>query len=251
MKLNRVALITGAARGIGLATAEQFSQHGWEVWAVDRTEMEDVPDGARLRQIDITDSDAVRTVFKELKQEHGQLDALVNNAAVMITRSILDTTESDWDLIQRTNLKAVFRGCQVAYPLLEKASGAIVNVSSVHAMATSDNAGAYAASKGGVLALTRALALEFGPRGVRVNAVLPGAVETDILVLGLERGLVSDESIEGKTAELGRRTALGRVGKPEEIARAIFFLADGRQSTYITGQSLVIDGGALARLSIE
>jgi NAD(P)-dependent dehydrogenase (short-subunit alcohol dehydrogenase family) len=249
--MKRIALITGAARGIGLATAAQFSQHEWEVWAVDRDEALDLPDGVQFRKVDLTDGKAVENLFDELKKERGHLDALVNNAAILTAKPILETTDSDWDLIQRTNLEAVFRACKVAYPLLEKTSGAIVNVSSVHAMATSPNIGAYAASKGGVLALTRALALEFGPGGVRVNAVLPGAVDTDMLVQGLERGLLSDDSIGAQIEALGKRTALGRVGKPEEIASAIRFLADGRHSSYITGQSLVIDGGALARLSIE
>lgn len=249
--MKRVALITGAARGIGLATAIEFTQHDWEVWAVDRDAAPDLPDGIQFRKADLTDGKVVGALFDELKKEHGQLDALVNNAAVMITKSILDTTETDWNLIQRTNLEAVFRTCQAAYPLIEKAGGSIVNISSVHALATSPNAGAYAASKGGVLALSRALALEFGPGGVRVNVVLPGAVDTDMLEQGLERGLSSDDSIEAQIKALGNRTALGRIGKPEEIARAIRFLADNEQSSYITGQSLVVDGGALARLSIE
>ncbi len=249
--MKRIALITGAARGIGLATAMEFAQHDWEVWAVDRDAAPDLPDGVQFRKVDLTDRKAVAALFDELKKERGQLDALVNNAAVMITKSILHTTETDWDLIQRTNLEAVFRACQAAYPLLEKAGGAIVNVSSVHALATSPNAGAYAASKGGVLALTRALALEFGPVGVRVNVILPGAVDTDMLEQGFERGIISGDSIEAQTDALGKRTALGRVGRPEEIASAILFLADGQRSSYITGQSLVIDGGALARLSIE
>ncbi len=249
--MTRVALITGAARGIGLATAIEFVQHGWEVWAVDRNVAPDLPDGVQFRKADLTDGKAVAALIDELRKERGQLDALVNNAAVMITKSILDTTETDWDLIQRTNIGAVFQACRAAYPLLEEAGGAIVNVGSVHAVATSPNSGAYAASKGGVLALTRALALEFGPGGVRVNVVLPGAVDTDMLEQGLERGLISGESIEAKTEALGKRTALGRVGKPEEIARAIRFLADDEQSSYITGQSLVIDGGALARRSTE
>ena len=251
MKLNRVALITGAARGIGLATAIEFFQHDWKVWAVDRDETPDLPDRVEFRRVDLTDGKAVEDLFDQLRKERGQLNALVNNAAILTAKPILKTTDSDWDLIQRTNLGAVFRACKLAYPLLEETSGAIVNVSSVHALATSPNIGAYAASKGGVLALTRALALEFGPGGVRVNAVLPGAVETDMLVLGLDRGIDSNESIEAQIEALGRRTALGRVGKPEEIAMAIRFLADGGQSSYITGQSLVIDGGALARLSIE
>ena len=249
--MKRVALITGAARGIGLATAIEFAQHGWEVWAVDRDAAPDLPDGVQFCKAELTDGKAVETLFDELRKERGQLDALVNNAATLITKSILNTTETDWDLIQRTNLKAVFRTCQVAYPLLEKVGGAIVNVSSVHAISTSRNVGAYAASKGGVLALTRALALEFGPGGVRVNVVLPGAIDTDMLEQGLGRGLSSGDSIEAQVEALGKRTALGRAGKPEEIASSILFLADARQSSYITGQSLVIDGGALARLSIE
>ncbi|GMR11346.1 MAG: 3-oxoacyl-ACP reductase FabG [Anaerolineae bacterium] len=249
--MKRIALITGAARGIGLATAIGFSQHDWEVWAVDRDETPDLPVGAEFRKVDLTDGTAVEDLFDELSKERGRLDALVNNAAILTAKPILETTDSDWNMIQRTNLEAVFRACKVAYPLLEKAAGAIVNVSSVHAMATSPNIGAYAASKGGVLALTRALALEYGPGGVRVNAVLPGAVDTDMLLRGLERGLMSGASIEAQIEALGKRTALGRVGKPQEIASAIRFLADAQQSSYITGQSLVIDGGALARLSIE
>jgi len=249
--MKRVALITGAARGIGLATAIEFAQHDWEVWAVDRDAAQDLPDGVQFRKADLTDGKAVEALFDELKKVHGQFDALVNNAAVLITKSILDTSETDWDLVQRTNIGVVFQACQAAYPLLEKAGGAIVNVSSVHAMATSRNVGAYAASKGGVLALTRALALEFGPGGVRVNTVLPGAIDTAMLKQGLERDLRPNDSIEAQVEAMGKRTALGRVGKPEEIASAILFLADGQRSSYITGQSLVIDGGALARLSTE
>jgi len=249
--MKRVALITGAARGIGLATAIEFAHHDWEVWAVDRDAAPGLPESVQFRKADLTDGKAVEVLFDELKNERGQLDALVNNAAVMIIKSILDTTEADWDLIQRTNLEAVFRTCQAAYPLLEKAGGAIVNVSSIHAMATSRNVGAYAASKGGVLALTRALAIEFGPGGVRVNTVLPGAIDTAMLKQGLVGDPTPNESIEAQVEALGTRTALGRVGRPEEIASAILFLADAQQSSYITGQSLVIDGGAMARLSTE
>ena len=229
----------------------KFAANGWEVLGVDRLVVADLPDGVDSWQADISDREAIAALFDHVVQDRGSLDALVNNAAVVLTKSILETSESEWDRIQATNLRAVFTLSQLAYPLLEGAHGAIVNVGSVHALATSPDIGAYAASKGGVLALTRALALEFGPAGVRVNAVLPGAVDTDMLVQGLERGLVSDDSREEQIEALGKRTALGRVGKPEEIASAILFLADGSQSSYITGQSLVIDGGALARLSIE
>jgi len=129
--------------------------------------------------------------------------------------------------------------------------GSIVNVGSVHAIATSANIAAYAASKGALSALTRALAIKFAPDQIRVNAVLPGAVKTDMLLAGLQRGHLSGDRPDQLLDNLGRKTVMGRVGTSEEIARAILFLADANQSAFMTGQSLVIDGGATARLSTE
>ncbi len=246
-----MALITGAARGIGRATAAKFAANGWEVLGVDRLAVADLPDGVDFWHADISDRGAIAELFDPLWQDRGSLDALVNNAGIVLTKSILETSESEWDRVHNTNLRAVFTASQLAYPLLEAAKGAIVNVGSVHALATSPDIGAYAASKGGVLALTRAMALEFGGGGVRVNAVLPGAVDTDMLRAGLSRGQQGEGSLEDKRRALGARTALGRIGTPEDIASAILFLADGQQSSYITGQSLVVDGGTLARLGTE
>jgi len=124
-------------------------------------------------------------------------------------------------------------------------------VSSVHAVATSVDIAAYAASKGASMALTRAMALEFARDGIRVNAILPGAVDTQMLRDGLGRRHVQGGGIEARLEDLGRRTVMGRVGEPEEIARTILFLADGEQSPFTTGQSLIVDGGATARLSTE
>jgi glucose 1-dehydrogenase len=121
----------------------------------------------------------------------------------------------------------------------------------VHALQTSANIAAYAASKGGLLALTRAMAIEFARDGIRVNAILPGAVDTPMLRAGLERGHLAGQDIQMFLESLARKTVNGRVGKPEEIAQAILFLADGSQSSFMTGQALVVDGGATARLSTE
>jgi NAD(P)-dependent dehydrogenase (short-subunit alcohol dehydrogenase family) len=118
-------------------------------------------------------------------------------------------------------------------------------------VATSANIAAYAASKGGLLALTRAIAIEFAPDNIRANAILPGAVDTPMLRAGLGRGHVGGNDILERLDNLARRTVNGRVGRPEEIAHAIFFLADGEQSSFMTGQALIIDGGATARLSTE
>ncbi len=127
----------------------------------------------------------------------------------------------------------------------------MVNVSSVHAIQTSANIAAYAASKGGLLALTRAMAIEFAPDNIRVNAILPGAVDTQMLRSGLGRGHVGDGNINQRLENLARKTVSGKVGLPEEIAAAIHFLADQEQSSFMTGQALVVDGGATARLSTE
>jgi NAD(P)-dependent dehydrogenase (short-subunit alcohol dehydrogenase family) len=153
--------------------------------------------------------------------------------------------------VLNANLRSIFLTAKAAYPLLKPAKGAIVNISSVHALATSNDIASYAASKGGILALTRAMALEFSHDGIRVNAVLPGAVDTPMLRDGLQRDQAGEGSVDQRLAALAERTALGRVGQPEEIGRAILFLADPTQSSFITGQALVVDGGATARLSTE
>jgi NAD(P)-dependent dehydrogenase (short-subunit alcohol dehydrogenase family) len=135
--------------------------------------------------------------------------------------------------------------------LKEDDGGAIVNVSSVHAVATSKHIAAYAASKGGMLALTRALAIELAPDNIRVNTVLPGAVDTSMLRDGLNRDHAGSGTAEERLENLARNTVSGKIGKPEEIAQTILFLADPEKSSFITGQPLVIDGGATARLSTE
>jgi glucose 1-dehydrogenase len=125
-----------------------------------------------------------------------------------------------------------------------------VNVSSVHAVATSINIASYAASKGGLLAFTRAMAIEFAPDNIRVNAILPGAVDTPMLRHSMSRGLTGS-GIQERLDNLAHKTVIGRIGRPEEIARAIYFLADEGQSSFMTGQALIVDGGATARLSTE
>ena len=197
-------------------------------------------------------TDAIYATAKGEKFFCGKvLDVLVNNAAIQLNKPMPETTNEEWERVQATNVQAIFAGSKLAHPLLREAGGAIGNGSSVHALATSVNVAAYAASKGSVLALTRAMALEFAAGGVRVNAVMPGAIDTEMLRAGLDRSHHSGDSLEAKLKALGARIALGRVGRPEEIARTILFLADSEQSSYITGAALVVDGGALARLSTE
>lgn len=245
-------LITGAARGIGRATLQLFAESGWRVIGLDRNPYDgDFPDPGLFLQADLAKSESLIPVFDQIGDYTASLNALVNNAAHQVSKSFLETTPDDWNAILSVNLRAAAQVIKHTHPLLKSAQGAIVNVSSVHALATSTGVAAYAASKGGLLALTRALAIEFAPDNIRVNAVLPGAVDTEMLRAGLSRGHLQGDSIEARLKDLAAKTVIGRVGAPEEIARAIYFLADNTQSSFITGQSLIVDGGATARLSTE
>jgi len=246
-------LITGAAGGIGRATVELFAQLGWRVIGVDRSPFgESFPLEGFFIQADISLGNNLETIFGQAHAHTGYLNALVNNAAMQIAKPIIETSVEEWDAVMASNLRSVFLSAKLAFPLfLAAGGGAIVNVSSVHAVATSTNIAAYAASKGGLLALTRAMAIEFAPNNIRVNAILPGAVDTPMLRAGLGRGHVGGGDIQSRLDNLARRTVNGRIGTPQEIAHAIYFLADGTQSSFMTGQAMIVDGGATARLSTE
>jgi NAD(P)-dependent dehydrogenase (short-subunit alcohol dehydrogenase family) len=249
----RYVLITGAAGGIGRATVKYFAESGWKVIGVDRAPFgEPFPESGLYIQSDISVGGNLVSIFEQARGFTNSLHALVNNAAVQVARPLLETSVEEWDAVMASNLRSVFLGIKLAHPLLKAAGGgAIVNVSSVHAVATSANIAAYAASKGGLLALTRAIAIEFAPDNIRANAILPGAVDTPMLRAGLGRGHVGGGDIQQRLDNLARKTVNGRVGRPEEIARAIYFLADEDQSSFMTGQALIVDGGATARLSTE
>ena len=246
-------LITGAAGGIGRATVSLFAQKGWQVIGVDRALFgAGFPENGLYIQADISVGENLQLIFDQARQFTSSLNALINNAALQISKPLLETSVEEWDAVMASNLRSVFLGAKLAHPLLKAAGGgAIVNVSSVHAVATSANIAAYAASKGGLLAFTRAVAIEFAPDNIRANAVLPGAVDTPMLRAGLGRGHVQGGDILERLDNLARKTVNGRVGLPEEIAHAIYFLADETQSSFMTGQALIVDGGATARLSTE
>jgi glucose 1-dehydrogenase len=250
-------LITGAAGGIGRATVKLFAESGWKVIGVDRAEFAGVdwgdpfPSNGLFIRSDISIGENLESIFAQAHAFTGSLNALINNAGVQIAKPVLQTSVEEWDAVMASNLRSVFLSVKLAHPLFKNAgSGAIVNVSSVHAVATSINIASYAASKGGLLALTRAMAIEFAADNIRVNAILPGAVDTPMLRNSMSRGLTGGD-IQERLDNLARKTVNGRIGRPEEIARSIYFLADDNQSSFITGQALIVDGGATARLSTE
>ena len=246
-------LITGAAGGIGRATVHHFASLGWRIIGVDRASFGDTfPKDGFFIQSDISIGGNLESIFNQAHAHTGYLNALINNAAVQVAKPIIQTSVEEWDAVMASNLRSVFLSAKLAFPLFKAADGgAIVNVSSVHAVATSANIAAYAASKGGLLALTRAMAIEFAPDNIRVNAILPGAVDTPMLRAGLNRDHVQGSDIQTRLDNLARKTVNGRIGTPDEIACAIYFLADDTQSSFMTGQAMIVDGGATARLSTE
>jgi NAD(P)-dependent dehydrogenase (short-subunit alcohol dehydrogenase family) len=250
---SRTLLITGASGGIGRATVALFAEKGWRVIGVDRAEFGGgFPTSGLFIQADISEPGDIDRIFVQASQFSDSLHALVNNAALQIAKPVLETSVAEWDAVMSANLRSVFLAVKSAHALLKTSGqGAIVNVSSVHAIATSKDIAAYAASKGGLLALTRALAIEFAPDDIRVNAILPGAVDTGMLRAGLSRDHAGAGSLEDRLENLANNTVNGRIGEPAEIARAIHFLANHNQSSFMTGQALVVDGGATARLSTE
>ena len=250
---KRYVVVTGAAGGIGRATTNFFAKKGWIVVGIDRASFDgDFPQNGLFIQADVSLEKDWQDIQGKLAERTSSLDALVNNAAIQVAKPIIETTVEEWDLVLNANLRSVFLSVKMLYPALKaEDGGAIVNVSSVHAVATSKDIAAYAASKGGILALTRALAIELAPDNIRVNSVLPGAVDTPMLKAGLSRDHAGSGTPAERLENLARKTVSGKIGKPEEIARAIYFLADQSESSFITGQPMVVDGGATARLSTE
>jgi len=239
---ERWAVVTGAAGAIGGAVADVLRESGRRVYGIDR----DTPNMEldEFELVDLADADATSAAFAALVMR--DIDALVNAAGVLVPSSGAGPALEDWDTTMAVNVRAAYVAMTALREPLERTSGAVVNISSVHAIATSRGLAAYAASKGALHALTRAAALEFAPR-VRVNAVAPGAVESAMLRAGLGRDGRPDEA----RTELVARTPVGRVGDPRDIAEATAFLLDGARSSFITGQQLVVDGGATAILGTE
>ncbi|MBI3971649.1 MAG: SDR family oxidoreductase [Chloroflexi bacterium] len=251
---GKIALITGAASGIGRATAALFAAEGAQValgdWHEDQLEaitrqIRDRGGQVAARRTDVSKRADAQALVTAAIEAFGGLDVVVNNAGIGLYNTTLEqTAEDDWDRVMAVNLKGVYLVSQAAIPHIRaRGGGSIINIASVHAMATQERIAAYAASKGGVLALTRAMAMDLATDAIRVNAVLPGAVDTPLFRSALAE--------EGKSAEeLGFRFdphAIGRVGQPEELARAILFLA-GDASSFMTGSPMIVDGGLLARL---
>jgi NAD(P)-dependent dehydrogenase (short-subunit alcohol dehydrogenase family) len=245
---DKVALITGAGGGMGRVAAQLFAAEGARIVVAEYAEdagretvrlVEEAGGQATFVKADVSSETDARAMVDHAVKTYGRLDVLYNNAGIMpeADHSVTDTSVEAWDQVMAINVRGVFLGCKYAIPVMvAQGSGSIINISSfVALMGCSNPQDAYTASKGAVLALTKSLAVQFGPKGVRSNAICPGPVETPLLM----DWLVKDE--EAKRIRLARNPT-GRFGKPEEVVYLAMYLASD-ESRWTNGAQLVIDGG--------
>ena len=240
---GRICIVTGGAQGIGEACARRFAREGAVVVMADVEDAKGHALAAELQasfiQCDVGNSADVHTLVKQTVATHGRIDVLVNNAGIFKAADFLDVTEADFDAVLRVNLKGAFLvGQAVAREMAMTGGGSIVNMSSVNGVLAIPNIASYNVSKGGINQLTRVMALALADKGIRVNAVAPGTIATELAA----RAVLT--SAEAKQRILSR-TPLKRLGTPEEIADVVAFLASDAAS-YITGEIVVADGGRMA-----
>jgi NAD(P)-dependent dehydrogenase (short-subunit alcohol dehydrogenase family) len=248
---GKVALITGAASGIGRATALLFAREGAAVAIADLNEeagrtvaQEIVRDGGRaiFARANVTIAAECRSLVDRTIGEFGRIDILFNNAGIIRRASLLELSEEDWDRVMAVNVKSIFLLSRLVIPIMTNAGGgSIINMASGWGLVGGPRAVAYCASKGAVVLLTKAMAIDHGRQEIRVNCVCPGDTDTNML---RHEARQLGEPEDRFLAESARRP-LGRVGTPEEIAQAALFLAS-EASSFVTGTALVVDGGGLA-----
>lgn len=245
---NKVSLITGAGSGIGQATALRFANEGSTIVIVDRNVeaaektqqlIEQSGGIGQALAIDVTQEQQVAWAIAHDVEQFGRLDILYNNAGVSVLKPITETTEADWDFLFGVNLKGIFFGCKHAIPhMVQQGGGVIINTASELAIVGQPLYTAYCATKGGVLAFTRALSVEWAAKGIRINAVCPGPIQTPMLQA--EFNLASNPMAE-ETATI-QSIPVGRLGAPDDIARVALFLAS-EDAAFVHGAALVADGG--------
>ncbi len=240
---NRVAVVTGARGGIGGAVCRRLSDEGAAVLAADVAPLGQSTRGLTDVELDVTDETAVEALADRLRSDHGRLDVLVNAAAIEIEKTIEETTLSEWNRIFAINVTGTFLVSKHLAPLMrESGGGSIVNFGSYDGFIADPELAAYCATKGAVHALTRAMAVDYGGDGIRVNAVCPGYIDTPML-----QGFFGDsgdiDSLQQKVRDIH---PIGRYGTPEDVANLVNWLA-GDEARYATGQLWVLDGGLTAQ----
>jgi NAD(P)-dependent dehydrogenase (short-subunit alcohol dehydrogenase family) len=248
----KVAVVTGAAQGLGFATASLLARRGFRVLLTDIQSLDAALERLRAQQLpvaalrgDLTQEEFVRELAALIARDHGAADVLVNNAGISCIAPAEDTTAEQWHRVLGVNLFAPFLLCKhLGAQMLLRRSGSIVNVASVAGLAGVSHRSAYNASKHGLVGLTRTLAAEWGGRGVRVNAVCPGWIKTEMDRADQGSGAYSDQDITNRVPQ-------ARFARAEDVAEAIAYLADDTKSAFVNGTTLTVDGGWLADASWE
>jgi NAD(P)-dependent dehydrogenase (short-subunit alcohol dehydrogenase family) len=248
---GKVAMVTGGGKGIGRAIALLFAQEGARVAVVNRKGggettakmINDKGGDALSAEADVSKASEVEEAVRVAVQHFGKIDILVNNAGIFLGGSVTEFSEDNWDKIIDINLKGVFLCSKyVVVEMLKTGGGVVINISSILGLVGAEGEAAYCASKGGVVAFTKAMALDLARRNVRVNCICPGSVLTPLL----DEFLVGTGDYEGALAREDAKIPIGRVAKPEEIAHMALYLASD-ESSYVTGAIMTIDGGWTAR----
>lgn len=244
---GQVALVTGAASGLGYACARRFAEEGAAVIGVDLNETSEwervarAAPASRFFVVDVCDWAASASAVTEIVREHGRVDVLVTAAGVAGGGPVHTLAVEDWDRVQNVNLKGTFLSAKAVLPtMMAQRSGSIITVASVEGLEGSEGGSTYNASKGGVILLTKNIAMDYGRLGIRANCICPGFIETPLFYATL-----GAEIFATYRARIREQHTLGRFGRPEEIAGAAFFLAS-EDSSFVTGQVLVADGGFTA-----
>ena len=240
---NKVAIVTGGTKGIGRAICLLLAEQGAKVvanFSKDVDAAEALMSEARSKRLslglfkaDVTQVDQAKEMVEETFAQYGKIDILVNNVGLVRDNFLMLMSDEDWDSLLKTNLTSLFYCCKtVIRKMIPQRRGKIINISSISGILGTPGQTNYAATKGGMISFTKSLARELGPFNIHVNAVAPGLIESDVV------SKMPKEKVEG----IFKSSSLGRIGKPEEIAKVVLFLASG-DSDYITGQTIVVDGG--------
>jgi 3-oxoacyl-[acyl-carrier protein] reductase len=242
---DKVAIVTGGTRGIGRAISLLFAEEGARVvanFSKNVEAAESLIEEAKAKKLtlglfkaDVTQFDQVKEMVEEVFRGYGRIDILVNNVGLVRDNFLMLMSDEDWDSLLKTNLTSLFYCCRVVIrKMIPERRGKIINLSSISGILGTSGQTNYAATKGGVIGFTKSLARELGPFNIQVNAVAPGLIESEVV------SKMPKERVEA----IIKSSSLGRMGKPEEVAQVVLFLASDR-SSYITGQTLIVDGGIL------